>query len=842
MSETAPTGVSGLTLLVMRHSKPEQAPPGTPDHDRQLTERGRKEARAAGTWVSSSGYVPDLILASSATRTEETAKLVASICDVRRVEYVDELYLAGAEGALEIVARRTPDDVTTAMVVGENPDMEYVSEYLQGEGAVKVRFRTSGIAVFALDVTSWADLKEGHGQLVTSYTGDWTVAEEAEEDASTVDVRLFSRSIHGARNRLGPGSIVTASAIAAELATDHGNLADGRLGKAPLRPEAGQRASTDDWLGRVASCYDPSVVTKTHHQVIDTKLALLALAALDAPVAEALSRHGVASWLRETVEVQPKGIRADPTEWSSDSPARIDELGRSPIAKDLAKRISRLAGEEQPEDTSFMVHIDGSWGAGKSSVFRFLRAELEDEFVVVDVNAWREQRVGVQWWTLFTALHAELERQTGPLGKWRLWLAGTADRIRANWLTFTIAAVLIVGAGIGALVGLDLTGGAAAADSVVKIVSLATLTFAGLAAVSKYAIPSSRRAAQGMWETSENPTREVARYFLRALRRAPKPVVFLIDDLDRCAGLYVVEFLEVVQTLVRDGPRLLDQERRSSTSGLAIRKRESSSVRRTQPSGPRRRSRQVVGPFVFVAADGAWIRASFEEHFKVFEGTFEKGRPLGYLFLEKLFQLHVRLPDVPPAARQAYLSRLLGMPVQRGGESAEQRDLVEEANRAVAQATSESAVLAAAEKATGISDPTTRLRVLGLAAEKFSDRAIEESPDHPLADFHPLLEPNPRSVKLFVNAYGVARSMLTMQEQFVAVEQLALWTVLEVRWPRLADYLRENPERASTLSDGPERPEDIKQLVAEPDVVRVISDDRWKGLGPERVRQCSGVS
>lgn len=167
------TSGPGLIVLVMRHARAEQA--AETDRVRRLTEGGRNDARAAGAWVASSGHVPDLILASSAARAEETAQLVASLSDVRRLELVDDLYGADGYEVLDIVAATVPDGVTTAMVVGHNPTMEQVAYLLQGEGADQLRpvrparFPTSGVGVFALDVASWSDLEEGHGRLVASY-------------------------------------------------------------------------------------------------------------------------------------------------------------------------------------------------------------------------------------------------------------------------------------------------------------------------------------------------------------------------------------------------------------------------------------------------------------------------------------------------------------------------------------------------------------------------------------------------------------------------------------------------------------------------------------------------
>ena len=91
-------------------------------------------------------------------------------------------YLASVAQAAEQVgftAARTPTGLwcedawlTTAMLVGHNPTMAEVAFLLQSEGADEVRFPTSGIGIFELDVDSWAELEAGHGRLLASYTRD----------------------------------------------------------------------------------------------------------------------------------------------------------------------------------------------------------------------------------------------------------------------------------------------------------------------------------------------------------------------------------------------------------------------------------------------------------------------------------------------------------------------------------------------------------------------------------------------------------------------------------------------------------------------------------------------
>lgn len=168
MSQGAQTD---LTLLVMRHSKTEQE--AETDHVRRLTERGRTNARSAGAWVAASGHVPELILASTAARAEETAELVASVTGVRRIELIDDLYGADAYEVLDIVAANVPGDVVTAMVVGHNPTMAQVGVLLvPHDDSAEMRFPTSAIGVFGLEVDSWLDLDEGHGRILTTYIPD----------------------------------------------------------------------------------------------------------------------------------------------------------------------------------------------------------------------------------------------------------------------------------------------------------------------------------------------------------------------------------------------------------------------------------------------------------------------------------------------------------------------------------------------------------------------------------------------------------------------------------------------------------------------------------------------
>lgn len=318
----------------------------------------------------------------------------------------------------------------------------------------------------------------------------------------------------------------------------------------------------------------------------------------------------------------------------------------------------------------------------------------------------------------------------------------------------------------------------------------------------------------------------------------------------------MVEFLEVVQTLVRDAARLpTSRGRRGAIPWIAARLptsrllqrarwRIASRVQRSRllqrAKSWIRRPTELAGPYAFIAADGRWIRSSYESRYDKFKQTAAPGRPLGYLFLEKIFQLQVRLPSITASARKSFLASLL-VPGERPSELRDaQEDLIRTAKEAVNVARNETEVIDAAKKAVDIADPVERMRVLGDAAVRFSERAIEGATEHALVPFGAFLEPNPRSMKLFVNTYGVLRSLRTLEEIFVPIKSLALWTVIEIRWPYLADYLRLHPDIVGQQPADRDVPDDVGSLLLEKDVKGVLGDPGSGHLTPELIRQCSG--
>jgi phosphohistidine phosphatase len=154
-----------LRLIVMRHAKAGELP-GGPDAERALTERGRRDAAAAGRWLRESGFLPGAVVCSPARRTRQTWQQVSAELGAEPAFSLEKrLYEADVLDLTEVVAA-TPAEVTSLLYIGHNPAAAQFAADLTGRD---LPFPTSAIAVIALPAP-WADLAPLSGQLLAHWT------------------------------------------------------------------------------------------------------------------------------------------------------------------------------------------------------------------------------------------------------------------------------------------------------------------------------------------------------------------------------------------------------------------------------------------------------------------------------------------------------------------------------------------------------------------------------------------------------------------------------------------------------------------------------------------------
>jgi KAP-like P-loop domain-containing protein len=441
---------------------------------------------------------------------------------------------------------------------------------------------------------------------------------------------------------------------------------------------------------------------------------------------------------------------------------------------------------------AFFININGHWGSGKSSLLELIKKKLTssktDKWIVVYYNAWQHQRIHPSWWVLMDIVYkksvSELRKSLGL----RL-LRSLLIRLREIGWRFrvrNISAFLIILAIVLALTGIFLVisgfysydksydcwkmssisqsydptkGGAGAISFIISL-------FTGIFGLRQSLITGSRDAAEDFVRQTSDPMEKLSSHFESLINWIKDPVIIFIDDLDRCTGEYTVEFLEGVQTLFRK-PNVI----------------------------------------VIIAADRHWICTSYEKIYNTFNTAVEEQfSPLGYQFLDKIFQLSITVPSMTERQQKAYLKKLIKKTSTTKEKVSNESSIVSDFKILIKKAL---------EKFKLIKKTSTTKEKVSNESSIVSD--LEEhikdlnSPDAEsetrefLSEFSYLLDRNPRAMKKLVNAYGIMRDkgiikdiikikgMKVDDEDKLVHQKLVRWTILNSRWPILAEYLEDHP-------------------------------------------------
>ncbi|MEN3333946.1 MAG: hypothetical protein V7641_3311 [Blastocatellia bacterium] len=87
-----------------------------------------------------------------------------------------------------------------------------------------------------------------------------------------------------------------------------------------------------------------------------------------------------------------------------------------------------------------------------------------------------------------------------------------------------------------------------------------------------------------------------------------------------------------------------------------------------------------------------------------------------------------------------------------------------------------------------------------------------------------------------MNAYGLHQAIFFLEGRSITPEALARWTILELRWPLLADLLVAHPQLITDLGNGKTPaiesiPGELKTLFGDDEVKGVIGLDDVKASG-----------
>jgi hypothetical protein len=607
-------------------------------------------------------------------------------------------------------------------------------------------------------------------------------------------------------------------------------------------PDEGRARSVSEWFEDLGRLFDNRKV-----DVLDGRRTILGLAHIDKDLSDFLASTGFSKALQDEISIpfeslltgqadtipensttsQPSApaMPPDPAVLHSDSPFQEDMLGRKGFTEALAIWLTRFwQRNNELGENSFLMQLQGPWGAGKTTLLRLLEqalyhldesavlgaapdvdpalsAQKAKSWIVVWFNAWQHQHVEPAWWPLYDrifldsvkwfekhsnrsnyATHVKLFERSWRL---RFWNRG--------YLTATVASLLALGGFLAWVLSSSAPGQSGsvlalgdAAKSLGAVIALAGSIWSGMMLLTRSLFLGSAGSAEAFVRCASDPLGQIREHFRQLVTKINRPLIVFVDDLDRCRPQYVVALLENIQTLFSH-PRV----------------------------------------FYAIAADKRWLYVCFENVYGEFaKNIHEPGRRLGFLFLEKAFQLSVSVPPLRDEVQKAYLEYLY-----RGGKSEVMLNIEkerEDAKNEFSGADSDDEIIAKLQTRTG--NPIRDQARSEAAVKQSASAEIEIQTEFFLNRFAHLLEPNPRAMKRLVNAYGICRALallsdVSLLESIEKKEQFVLWTIILLRWPSLAEFLEENPSNVDLIR-GKNSVEtvkaDLRELVGKREVLDVL--------------------
>jgi len=161
MNATAST----KTLYLLRHAKSSWSEPELADFDRPLNKRGRKARYAMAQYMDDKGYIPEIIICSTAKRAAMTLDAIRPVagktCEIRMD---DGLYLADPKALAHRIEQIDPG-INSVLMIGHNPGLHMLALALaqpatsEDYGGLQIKYPTAALCVLRARQEKWAPVE-----------------------------------------------------------------------------------------------------------------------------------------------------------------------------------------------------------------------------------------------------------------------------------------------------------------------------------------------------------------------------------------------------------------------------------------------------------------------------------------------------------------------------------------------------------------------------------------------------------------------------------------------------------------------------------------------------------
>ncbi|MBZ0111218.1 MAG: histidine phosphatase family protein [Thermoanaerobaculia bacterium] len=157
-----------VSLYILRHAKSDWKSLSGGDHARPLSSRGRRAAGEIGRFLKRIDEVPDRVLVSTATRTQETLQLAQEAGEWEAPTHpLEALYESSPIRVVDCI-REYGQTAPRLLLVSHQPTAADLAALLIGGG--RVQMVTAALVRIDLPFEGWADLESHRGQLTWMVT------------------------------------------------------------------------------------------------------------------------------------------------------------------------------------------------------------------------------------------------------------------------------------------------------------------------------------------------------------------------------------------------------------------------------------------------------------------------------------------------------------------------------------------------------------------------------------------------------------------------------------------------------------------------------------------------
>ena len=151
-------------LYLLRHGEAEQAGRNEKDYDRNLTYSGIQVIKQLSAHLKSGSFRPEMVYSSPSARTEQTTTFLLEGLGIEpQIIFNEDIYEASIRTLFDLVTH-LDNQHHEVLIVGHNPGVTYLAEYLTNEPIVGMS--PGQLVKIEFGVNTWGEITKGLGTVV----------------------------------------------------------------------------------------------------------------------------------------------------------------------------------------------------------------------------------------------------------------------------------------------------------------------------------------------------------------------------------------------------------------------------------------------------------------------------------------------------------------------------------------------------------------------------------------------------------------------------------------------------------------------------------------------------